>query len=50
MLAVSLSQSFVKRHKMNHTDAVRETASFVGINKETVRKYHKSIFLTMVNW
>ena len=44
MLAVSLSQSFIKRQKMNQTDAVRETASFVGVNEKTVRKYRKEFF------
>lgn len=44
MLAVSLSQSFVQRQRMNLTEAVKETASFVGVNEKTVRKYRKEFF------
>ena len=44
MLAVSLSQSFIKRQQMKLTDAVREAASFVGLNEKTVRKYRNDFF------
>ena len=44
MLAVSLYQTFMKRQKMNATDAAGEAASFVGFNERTVRKYNDDFF------
>ena len=34
MLAVYLTQSYIVRQKMTNTDAVRKSASFVGLNGE----------------
>lgn len=44
MLAVSLSETFIKRQKMKATDAVVEAASFVGVNEKTVRSYRREFF------
>ena len=40
MLAVALYHSFIKQTKMKATDAVQETASFVGF----MREYNKEVF------
>ena len=44
MLAVALSETYIKRQKMKQSDAVIETASFVGLNEKTVRKYRREFF------